>query len=907
MTNQLSDQLHTALGAGFVLERELGAGGMATVYLAQDRKHDRRVAIKVLHAELAAVLGSERFLQEIRLAANLQHPHILGLIDSGVFGDDAGTLAGRPYYVMPYLTGESLRQRLEREQQLPVAEAVRISCEVASALDYAHRNNVIHRDIKPENILLHDGSAVVADFGIALAVQSAGGQRMTQTGLSLGTPQYMSPEQAMGERTNSARSDIYSLGAVTYEMLTGEPPFTGPTVQAIVARLMGERPRAVTTQRRSVPVHVEAAVLKALEKVPADRFDSAAEFAAALSAPTGSVPVGVRARQTSRVSASNTVLVAVALVATTLAVAGWWRAMHQTSPPVALKLDLPSGHRLHPRPAIAVSPDGQSIVYVGVDSTGNQRLYLRALGSLESRAIPGADRGALNPSFTDDGRSIVFQHGLDVARIPVEGGQPTTLVVNPGLSAVVAGPRGEVIYSARNILWKVTAGSQPVALVRTDSTRREIGIDNPVMLEDGKTIAFNLVRRDTSGALHSLVAVTSIDGGAHHVLEGVEARKVIAYDNGYLLYAGANGNLMAVQVDMGTHRARGDVVTLVTASGPPGQEMAAAISRTGTLAYAVGREAAQLVVLNTQGFTTVTSDSRPALSSPVWSPDGRRVAVGVGIGGAPGIGGGSGTLDGNDVWIFDVSARVSTRLTTNGTSSRPAWSADGRRVAYSRNFGARSEIWWAAADGSGKEERLVAIGGEFGRIPEVTFAPGGQFAVVRAGVRPTGGDAQWHLYVVPLDGKTPPSLLFQSTTGTVFNPVVSPNGKWIAYIDGRGADKRTLLVRPFRREGGIVQVSAGEGTEPQWSRDSRRLFYRGGNAFRAANLSETGGSLVVTGRDSLFVDLDPPIFVGHQQYDVHPDGNQFVVVRHSGAAEAFVLTNWLEAARARLRRAAHPQ
>ncbi len=272
--------------ATYTIERELGSGGMATVYLAHDKKHDRKVAIKILHAELAAVLGAERFLQEIRVTANLQHPHILGLIDSGIIGEDAGELKGRPYYVMPYVEGESLRQRLEKEQQLPVSDAVRIATEVAAALDYAHRHSVIHRDIKPENILLHDGSAIVADFGIALAVTQAGGARMTQTGLSLGTPSYMSPEQAMGERTITARSDIYSLGAVTYEMLSGEPPFTGPTVQAIVARVMTEEPRSLTTARRNVPPHVAAAVSHALEKIPADRFASAHDFGEALNDPS---------------------------------------------------------------------------------------------------------------------------------------------------------------------------------------------------------------------------------------------------------------------------------------------------------------------------------------------------------------------------------------------------------------------------------------------------------------------------------------------------------------------------------------------------------------------------------------------------------------------------------------------
>jgi serine/threonine protein kinase len=222
------ESLRAALAGRYDLERELGAGGMATVYLAHDLRHDRRVAIKVLRPELAAVIGAERFLREIKTIANLQHPHILGLIDSG-------EVNGTAYYVMPFVEGESLRDRLTREKQLPIAEAVRLATEVAGALDYAHRHGVIHRDIKPENVMLHDGSALVADFGIALAVSSAGGSRMTETGMSLGTPHYMSPEQAMGEREITARSDVYALGVMTYEMLVGEPPFTGPTAQAIVA------------------------------------------------------------------------------------------------------------------------------------------------------------------------------------------------------------------------------------------------------------------------------------------------------------------------------------------------------------------------------------------------------------------------------------------------------------------------------------------------------------------------------------------------------------------------------------------------------------------------------------------------------------------------------------------------
>ena len=269
------DRVAAALSDRYRIERELGAGGMATVYLAHDLRHDRDVAIKVLRPELAAALGGERFLAEVKITARLDHPHILTLIDSGEVN---GTL----FYVMPFVRGESLRARLMRERQLGVNDALDIAKQVASALDYAHRQGVIHRDIKPENILLHEGDAFLTDFGIALAVSEAGGDRLTGTGLSLGTPSYMSPEQAAGDRHLDARSDIYALGAVTYEMLAGEPPVTGPTVQAIIARLMTERPTALRVLRDNVPAAVDAAVMRALDKTPSDRFATAREFADAL-------------------------------------------------------------------------------------------------------------------------------------------------------------------------------------------------------------------------------------------------------------------------------------------------------------------------------------------------------------------------------------------------------------------------------------------------------------------------------------------------------------------------------------------------------------------------------------------------------------------------------------------------
>ncbi len=397
MTDQV-DRLTEALKGRYDIQRELGSGGMATVYLAKDARHDRDVAVKVLHPDLGAALGSERFLAEIRTTARLQHPHILPLLDSG-------EADGFLYYVMPYVTGESLRDRLEREQQLPINDAVSIAREVADALGAAHEMGIVHRDIKPENILLRGNHALVADFGIALAVQQAGGPRMTQTGLSLGTPQYMSPEQAMGERIVGPRSDIYSLGAVTYEMLAGEPPFAGHSVQAIVAKVMTERPVSLSTIRNTVSPNIESAVMTALAKTPADRFATASEFAAALantnfSQTSLAFPARKRSRDPLLLALGASVIVLGALAG----LMARRSASHDDT--FSYRMEIPALAE-EPTGTAALSADGRSLVFVGRDSTQRQGqrqvLYLRRLDQLTSHVVPGAVQ-AQGAVFSPDGK-----------------------------------------------------------------------------------------------------------------------------------------------------------------------------------------------------------------------------------------------------------------------------------------------------------------------------------------------------------------------------------------------------------------------------------------------------------------------------------------------------------------------
>jgi len=320
MVDQLA-RLQTALTGRYTIERELGRGGMAIVYLAQDLKHRRSVAIKVLHPELAAAVGTDRFLREIEIAASLTHPHIVPLHDSG----EADSFA---YYVMPYVEGESLRERLTRETQLPLDEAVQIGREVADALAHAHSHDVVHRDIKPENILLEAGHAVVSDFGIARAITAAGGEKLTATGLAVGTPAYMSPEQLAGGEHVDGRTDVYSLGCVLYEMLAGEPPFTGPTAQAIQARKLTDPVPRLRTIRETVPDALDQVIRRALAKNPADRFATAHQLAEALergrtqdAAAGAESPVAREGPTPRRRSARTAAVVATAVV---LAAASWW-------------------------------------------------------------------------------------------------------------------------------------------------------------------------------------------------------------------------------------------------------------------------------------------------------------------------------------------------------------------------------------------------------------------------------------------------------------------------------------------------------------------------------------------------------------------------------------------------------
>jgi serine/threonine protein kinase len=491
--------LNKTLSGRYQIEREIGAGGMATVYLSRDIKHDRRVALKVLNPQFAALLGPERFLAEIRVTANLQHPNILPLFDSG-------EAKGLLFYVMPYIDGESLRARLERERQLPVDEAVRIAIAVAGALEYAHQHGVVHRDLKPENILLEAGQPFLADFGIALAVAKAGGERITQTGLAPGTPQYMSPEQATGARDVDGRSDIYSLAVVTYEMLVGEPPHTGANAQAIIARVITDKPRRLRNSRDRVPAHVDEAVDVALSKLPADRYATANDFAGAISGRV-STPVPIVAwRSAKRVSTVVIAAVVAAVSVLSFVLAAKIRPPNRAAAPRFFSVTLPDSAPMVPSRdpwdiasrALAISRDGRSLVYSTGKSGGPVHLMLARLDAGSFLPLRGTDSAGL-PAFSPDGRSVAFRTASQIRRVSLDDGSVST-IGDAGASGLAWLEDGQIYGRGEACLWSMPVSGGPLRRVAPE-TRCLGGHMSPTQSSD-------LILFDADGVLMALVRKT---------------------------------------------------------------------------------------------------------------------------------------------------------------------------------------------------------------------------------------------------------------------------------------------------------------------------------------------------------------------------------------------------------------
>ncbi len=896
---------------------------MAAVYLCTDLKHDRKVALKLLKPELAAVLGGERFVQEIKTTAALQHPHILPLFDSG-------SADGFLYYVMPLVEGETLRAKLDRETQLSVDEAVRIAREILDALDYAHRHGVVHRDVKPENILLHGGHAMVADFGIALAVSAAAGGRMTETGLSLGTPYYMSPEQATAEKEITGRSDIYSVGSVLFEMLAGEPPYSGGSAQQIIMKIITQPAPLVTTHRKSVPPNVAAAIAKSLEKLPADRFQSAQAFSEALANPaytnatgmlTGAVAVSaIGSAKTFKYAFLAASLVAIALLGTTLW--GWLRPTTLVSRYRTVLWDAPQIRAAMVGRGVAISPDGETVVFADSAGSGWQ-LFAKERDRLDATALAGTEdvasyRGA--PRFSPDGAWIAFiARDGKLKKVPRGGGAPVVLAdsAEVTLSSIAWLDGGTILYVGDGFGVRAVSedggASRQVVGTPTPTDTASRGTAGLAALPGGKSALFiactpGCTKADLRvldlGTLKSTVLVPEVLAG-------------MSLPGGLVAFVRRDGGVLAAPFDVGGRRFTRPPAPVLDGVRIPGCCTAdIAVSANGTLIYVAGSSVAvtaryQPVWVTRAGAATpmdsgwtlpiTTNQTCSCGGGLALSPDGRRLALSVER--VPGSGNG-------DIYVkqLDAVPFALTPLTFTGDGGSPMWTADARSVVYSEDKGdndARTAILRRRADGTGGVDTLIPPATR----PIIEVVPTGDTSqfILRFDLTGPARD----IVLARRGGATTTPLMADRTFGEI-NPSLSPDGRWLAYASNE-TGRFEVYVRPFpdvnsRR----VQVSQAGGTEPRWAHSGRELFFRNGAHALVSAAVVPAATFTLGPQTVLFDGSQYYIDIGRnaRSYDVAPGDQRFVFMRRplptgTGVAapdKLVEVTNWATEVRAKLKK-----
>ena len=872
--------LNAGLAGRYTIEREIGAGGMAKVFLARDLRHERRVALKVIRPELISVVGAERFLSEIRVTATLQHPNLLPLFDSG-------EVDGLLFYVMPFVDGETLRQRLEREKQLPVEEAVRIAVVICSALDYAHRHGIIHRDLKPENVLLHEGQPMIADFGIALAISNAAGPRVTQTGISLGTPRYMSPEQAIGERSIDARTDIYSAGAMTYEMLTGNAPHVAATGQAIIAKLLTEEVAPVSTARRSVPAHVEAAVHRALQKLPADRFTTAREFADALGSRVDVAPSDQRARSR---SLRPWIATGVGLVGVSIAAIAW-ASLHQppatTSPTMQVRLGLPDSMALDPSTlgrSFDFSNDGTQVAYVGAPG-----VFVRRLSEVTPR--PLTSDAATDPRFSHDGKWVAYLSKGSLRKVRVTGGPPEPIadsVRRFGWSkkGVFVFTRGDTALAD---LWRVNEnGGRPERFVH-QKRPNDFGYGSPNFFGDGDRFLVPVVTRNSRSPLPEIAVGRLSDGEIRYLNERGNHP---FYLQGVLFYVYVDHSIMAAPFDA-------DAMTLGTPvkvfDGVMSKLSSAelAVSANGTMVYLPNLPQQQLIEIDRNGHISPLPHAPGLYASPRYSPDGRRLSLSVLQPPSPEAEGAS-----RDVWIYEIESPTVKQISQSHGADAPEWTRDGKRIGWSEGKSglgmAASEMLskntrWRSADGPDTATTLVA-----GALANA-FSPTADVVVCVL----TEDDGSRTLTVVPFDSTR--ARIRIRRVDSPPEPRVSPDGHWVAYVARAESGSVEVYVSAMSASGVHTRISTGGGSEPVWNPRGGELFYRAGPRLISVKLNL--GSKPRVGRpDTLPFVLPALPNPFSANYDVSRDGKRFLTLKSAAAYDQpLMITGWFDDVRKLLR------
>ena len=854
----------------YAVEKAIGAGGMATVYLAEDLKHGRQVAVKVLHPDVAAAIGGERFLAEIRVTAALQHPNILPLYDSGEAG-------GLLYYVMPLVEGESLRDRLNREKQLPVGEALEIMRTVAGALGFAHARGVVHRDIKPANILLQHGQALVADFGIALAASRAGAMRLTEAGIALGTPLYTSPEQALGDDNVDLRADIYAMGVTLYEALAGRPPFDAPSAQAIVAKVISAPTPLIRKERPSVPEHVEAALVVALEKLPADRFSSASDFADALANPSFTTrvltsvhrPVGLRPSRLERL-----VVPAFGVAAISLALAGWLFATGSragSDQTLRYKLSLPAQESLTSRYAsrVALSPDGTLLVYAGPSPQGVQ-LWLRRRDQLEATPIPGTD-GAAAPFFSLDGRQVGFLNvgTTSLQAVSLAEGIVTTLVPS-GVrrSGASWGPEGLLYVDDARGLVRLEPGASPADAEVLVPPETVADPKWPQALPGGNGIIFTRPVAGGSGELE----VAVLPAGRDEPRTLVRALLALCASDGSLLYVNAAGELMSSPIDLSQARLVGTPVRLEQSLDVQFDAVDFAMSDQGSYVYGTGspgRDNAEIVVTDRQGTARILdADWKGDFQSIELSPDGLQLAVSK-----------VDSAQKMDVWVKSLQGGAPRQITLDGDRNlRAVWNPDGRTLGYVVEQNDVRQFFSRRADGGGGRTLVTPM-----PVNHALWSNDSRWLILR-----TGRVDSLDILGRATQGDTTVFPLAAAPGVNEHSPTLSPDGRWMAYVSNR-SNVWEIYVRPFpNASDGVWQVSTRGGTEPRWAHNSRELFFKSGGQLMVAEI-DSGPAFRIRSRRSLFAIDEYFNFAFHPQYAVAPDDQHFYMIRARRSAGVFDL------------------
>jgi serine/threonine-protein kinase len=759
--------------------------------------------------------------------------------------------------------------------------------EVASALDYAHRHGVIHRDIKPENILLHDAQALVADFGIALAAaRSDGSTRMTETGMSLGTPHYMSPEQAMGERDLDARTDVYALGCVAYEMLVGEPPFSGPTAQAIVAKVLTATPEPISSVRKTVPPAVEDAVHTALQKLPADRFATAKEFAEALGGSTAGT------RRTSGIVRDQPASTARWLrdwrsIAALIAVAalGTWAILGgrpgTTADAMSHKEYLSFPDSLFPTSSpgrtFAISPTGNEFVYLTTGQAGDGTLTVlmrKRVNQLDPTELPGTT-DARWPEYSPDGsqlgfvRTVFAQGALQV--VSLTGGQPRTLVADSVFIGISWGDDDYIYFSRLGLILRIPAEGGRVDTLTSHEAGSATQDRWPVALPDGRGVLF---ARQQGTGVQELLALEPGSREPRPVMEGIP---VAVLPSGVLVFTADGRQVSAVAFDLDRLEARGNPVLLATDLRNNGLTIAdAAFSASGSMLYWSDRGAYRRAYwVDRDGVAREIDPSwrTPVAESPAISPDGRRLAI----------------SSGNALEVKQLDQGPATQVVRpigGRNHLRPAWHPDGNSLLFYRS-GAKDSVMKVRDDGVGELSSTVD---EPRGVADATWSPDGRWIVYRTSVEgPNGSD----IYAKQLGSDDSPIPVAVSTASQV-TPAFSPDGKWLAYSSSE-AGTFDIYLRPFPNvEDRRIQVSVRGGRQPRWSRRSGELFYVGAEEMMMAVRIRTTPTLEVGTPVPLF--RVTPYFIStafHSNYDVDADGQRFAMVGTSGVPQVVRIDNWL--------------